>query len=644
MFTSKDYHRLKYHFVRGSCKGEEIEELVGFDSEADTSGRPFLFCFSDGRSCSPENLILFLFENYKNTNFAVWNLKYDSGAVLYDMPPGAIIYGEDGVTIKRFTPGKYELWTTNKTTWKTFQYLPNPYHDGERYPLEFQVEYIPHKFLKLAIGRNFYVKFWDVCQFYQSSLDVAARTYLGERKKDIETKKFTSRYIGKNREKIVQYCIHDATLTARLGNHLLKKLSDFGLRVTALYSQASISFRYFQDNGDIIGISRFISSNAEFLKAAIDSYEGGKFEVISRGYVPLCYEYDIISAYPFEIAFLADISRAKIIKGKRYRPESHYAFMRCRIVIYESVAVPCGLLLENTRIYAIGSYFAAITKGEYEYLISLGAEVEILQGYYVMLDKIQYPYHDRVMRLFELKKEYKKKDTMLYLLCKVMLNGFYGKFAQAIEDWRGDINGGVGFNPIYASVITANVRLKVCKVQNYYKEKCFAVHTDSVILSEPLSKDFAPEAPGLGDFEYVDKGAGLLIACGCYQINEDGAFKGFEPREKKYYGGMSDKERALFSDGKKIYENWYDILKRYKGRTDIPYKALRVESWVEATSKGHFDKINKFQNMPKVISLNADIKRIWKNDAMTAADYLRELHTSEPRTIVQREPPEFWEL
>lgn len=633
MITSELYDRIKYHFIKRRFPGIEIESLVGLDSETLVSGAPFLFCTGDGRAFEPHELYPSLFRYYKNVNFALWNMKFDSGSILYDLPPGAIIYEEDGETIKRFTPGKYELWTTNKTTWS--------YKNETGVPVEITLEYIPHKYLKISESKDSWVKFWDICQFFASGLDAAAKKYLGEKKLEMKSKKFTLEIFEKNRKEIVEYCIRDAELTGKLGNFLLKKIDEFGLRVTALYSQASISFRFFQDNGGIIGIPRYFKRYPDFVKTVIDSYQGGKFEVQTRGYHPAMYEYDLTSAYPREIADLVNIDRADILRSTVFYPDAVYAFLRVKIKITDSVSVPTGIMVNGTRVYAIGEYFVSITKNEYLYYKEIGAEITILDGWYLFVRDIEYPYRENVLKLFRLKSHYKEKgDAALTLLCKLMLNGFYGKFCQLIEDWKGTYRAGVGFNPIYAAVITANVRLKVCRIQNRYKSACLAVHTDSVIMTEPLDPALIFKGE-LGQFEYVDGPApGVLVACGCYQIGDAGAFKGFEPRRVKQYGGSPD-EAAIVGERD---ETWFEILKQYKGKMEIPYKALRVESWIEATSKGHFDKINKFEIHPKNIALNADIKRIWQDDDLCGRDFLAGLIRSEPVVIVQSTPPEYWKF
>ena len=655
MITSELFHRIKYHSMRINTKGRDIAFLQGFDSEATTTGRPFLFGFGDGRHCVPNNLLRTLEDHYLNTDFAVWNLKYDAGAIIYDMPKGGkyvkalkvrykdltaleiktyipnknkTYYRDEtgdlfdwDYTAYNFVPGKIELWTKNTTHWT--------YLNSKNECVTLTVQYVPHKLLKLTWSKDEVIRFWDICQFFESSLDKAAITYLGEGKDAISTKKFTRSFIKHNFDLIKKYCIHDAVLTRKLGNYFLEKLSTFGIRATSLYSSASLSFRYFQDHGDIIDIDRYWKNHRETVKMAIDSYEGGKFEITARGAFPMAHEYDIVSAYPYELANLVDIRFAKVKINAKYEPSAVYGFLRCHISVYEDVALPCGLIINNTRVYAIGSYYITITKNEYEYLLSLNVKVTIITASWLFVENTDYPYRNTVNTLFSLKHEYKKKDPAIYQVIKICLNGFYGKMAQCIKDYKDNYNAGVAFNPFYASVITANCRIRVAQMQNRFKKKCLAVHTDSIILTSPLPE--SELSPVLGSWEHVVSSSGLLIACGCYQIGSVGGYKGFEPHYK------TDPKT-----GEKIYETWNDILSKYPRRKFLPSKTLQVESWVSAVARGHFGTINKFEDVIKKIDLNADIKRVWSKDDMKAGDYLNKLYHSRPRVITQTDPPKYW--
>lgn len=587
MVNSTYWDKIRYKKYK-KFKAESIKELTGIDSESYENGEPFLICLSNGESLKPEQFISYMAEKSHAGHYGAWNLKYDSGSFIYHLPKEQ----------------KIELWEKNFTNYNGCK-----------------IEYIPHKCLKLQWQKSHSVFIWDIMQYYKSSLDKAAKTYLNEGKLDIETKKFTKKYVEEHFETIKKYCIQDALLTQKLGLFLIKKLEEFGIRTTALYSSASLSFVYYADTSKkIVTVHRYFKNYPEVLKIALDSYEGGKFEITARG-VFEGFEYDIVSAYPYEIMNLIDISLARVIKSKEYIPEAQYGFVRVRIKSSGESHLPCGIMMKNVRIYPAGEYYLTITKNEYSYIKDLpGIEVDILEGYWLVVRVEKCPYKKTTLKLFELKDHYKKqKDVMLTNVSKLMLNSFYGKMAQMIEDYKEDINAGIGWNPVYASVITANCRIKVCKIQNELKEKCLAVHTDSVITTCKLDEKYL--GVEIGSYKLEMQGKGLLVACGQYELYDKSAFKGFAP--------MQD-------------DTWEKILERNKEKSIIEYPITKVESWIEAVAKGHFDKINLFTSEIKKININIDQKRTWLKN-IKCKQLLNNLEQSLPKIVCEK-IPEHWKI
>jgi hypothetical protein len=602
MISSADFDRIKYRFPRQHA-GKPIPTLLGLDTEAYDTGEPFIVCLSDGTDFHPRQFpdILFDRDKYVDSHFGVYNLKYDSGALTYFFP----------ATVK------IELWE------KTFADYTSP-ETGTTYRLE----YIPHKALFVyTSGKKKLTKIWDISQFFHQSLDSASKRYLNESKQDIETKKFSRQFVKINYARIKSYCVQDASLTARLANFLVDKLSSFSIKTTALYSAASISYRYFSDNAKPITSWRFWERYPELLKYAMDSYEGGKFEITSRGTLD-GYEYDICSAYPFELRNLVDISLAKVTKSKHFEPDSQYGFLRVRIDNSSARHIPCGIMTSKVRIYPAGTFYLTITKEEYSYLCSLNIHCDILSAYWLHTPTIKYPYRKVIDKLFSLKSHYKGKDTALYTLTKTLMNSYYGKLCQMIENYNEEIVAGIGWNPMYAAIITANTRIAVTRLQNLLQSDCVAVHTDSVITRKPLDPLLVSTTGALGIFELQYKGPCTLVACGQYEIDDKSAFKGFEPIK-------------ITRDGQPIYESWRDILSRNPGKSKFQYPVLRVQSWLDAAAKGKFEKVNYFENTFKEINLNADRKRNWLRKATTDT-LLSGLDPSTHLAVYQDKQPEFW--
>jgi len=570
-----------------------ITNILGLDSEADTRGYPFMFCFSNGITFTLDDIPKIFF-NVDTLHFSTYNLKYDSGNILRCLDKKAM----------------WELWKYGNVKFKGYYF-----------------EYIPHKNLMIQKGRV-RKRIWDIAQFYKMSLDKAGKKYLNRGKIEISTKKFTKKYIEKNYKEIKKYCIADAELCADLSEFLIEKLKTFDINTTALYSYASLSMQYFKDMSKIVDVSRLYRAYPELIKFAIDSYQGGKFEVTGKGHFNNSYEYDIVSAYPYQIKNLPDLQFCKVVKDKKYQKDAYYGFLRCKIEIGDYINISHGLLDSNTRVYPIGLYHVTITKNEYDYYKSQGVKIKILSAYWIFIDNPVFPYRKVIDNLFKIKHDYKGKDITIYNLAKYIMNSFYGKTCQLITkvSRKTDekyLDAGTAFNPIHASVITANTRLQVTELQNIMGADCLAVHTDSIMSKKKIPDKYITNE--LGGFEYVDNGDTIIIACGCYQVNDTKAFKGFNPKKR----------------GHKI-EDWYTLLEKHYNDMYINYSDLVVPSWYECSFRGDFEKINLFTKREKKILLNADIKRIWERDNLKGKNYLKNNYIGEHRIVVNSKKPVYW--
>ena len=569
-----------------------LDNLVGIDSEAYRDGTTFMFCTSAGESIRPTELFDVIFSpKYEGSNFVTWNLKYESGAILKMLPRKEL----------------KELQAHHKTI---FMY-------GKR---KFHIKYVPHKCLifresKFA-GRT--TRFWDISPFYgRIKLNTAAKTYLEKEKDDVDPNLFTPEYVDKNYAMIEHYCIQDAILTKDLADLWIKKFSATKVPVTSLYSEASISFAYFSQHTEIVTPYEFWENNRTLLRYAFESYEGGKFLITQRGSFS-GYEYDISSAYPAEIADLVDIRHADVIYSKKYCYEAMYGFLRVRVSFSDpDIHLPCGIF-KKLRLYPMGTYFLTITKQEYDYITTKlpSVSVDIISAAWLIVDRRIYPYRDIVNELYELKSQYKKTDPLRSKNYKIILNGFYGKLAQCLETETGTYTAGQGWNPIYASVITANTRIAVTRLQNYLGPNCIAVHTDSIMSTVPIPNECI--GSGLGAFELVESGPIVLVACGIYEINGQCALKGFRKN----------------SITKILAEN--------PDKTKITLKYLHVESWLQAMAQNHdISNINLFSTLPKILRLNCDTKREWP-DNMTSTQFLTTRQKSSPLIEKMDSYPAYW--
>jgi len=536
-------------------------EVYGIDTEADTTGVCFMICTSEGDTWSPAEFPDCLFtRRYRGKNFVAYNLKYDAGALL------------QGLSFKDLKT----LQTTDQVTVGLYTY-----------------KIIANKLLSIRKGKNT-VHIYDIASFFKTSLNVAAKKFINKEKLDIDTTQFTERYINKHWEYISQYCIKDALLTKHLAEALIKMFESFGVYPRKLYSVAYVAYQYFSNKCPYVHVRRYWDNYREVLDFAMKSYNGGKFEVTEKG-TGYYYEYDLVSAYPYEISNLVDIRDARIVESKDYRQDAVYAFLDCSIQIPFHIYSPVALKKRQLNFYPVGEYRKVITKTEYEYLIEQGCDITIRKGYWLHKTYLTYPYRDEIRRLARLKGKYKKSGKkMEYYVVKIFQNSFYGKFVQLIYK-DGFYKAGASWNPIYGSVITANCRVRMSQLQQEHPE-IVAVHTDSIISTAKLDYGLSDS---LGDLSYEVEGEGVILGSGIYQIGHKSRFRGFNTT-KPLLDMLPKRGKKLNMTKKRPY-SWREVAHRGLALTDI----------------------NRFDDMPRALNLNFDSKRIWLDDYNSYGEVLK---------------------
>ncbi len=538
-------------YNRPNTKQQSIEPL-GLDTEAYTTGECFMIALSTGEVFKPEELPdCFFSRSLRGRHFVCYNLKYDMGALLQRLP----------------IENLEELRSKDKTVYDSFSYSA-----------------IGYKCLTIRKGKNS-VHFWDMLNFYQMRLEDAAILYLDNRKMEEEVSLFSPEYVRDNWGQISTYCIHDAKLVEALALVIIKRFESYGVYPKKLYSVAYISYQYFRTHTPYVTVRKYWDRYKELLQFSLYAYAGGKFEVTQKG-PGYYYEYDIISAYPAEIRNLVDITWARVVQSSKYRKEAVYGFLQVNVSIPFDMYTPTVCKRHGVNVYAVGEYSTYCTKQEYEYLIASGADVTILDAWWIHVDNKQYPYRTEIDRLMSLKERFKSEGKELDLhTVKLLMNSLYGKFVQLIkteEGWKASSC----WNPIYAAVITANCRIKMSNLQSIYAT-ITAVHTDSVLSTARLPFD---KKGAIGDLIFETEGAGIILGAGIYEIGSKVKFRGF-------HGAL------LLSE----------VIPQAKRKLKIMYN--HAYTWREVAFRGwDSSNINLFDELPKVININFDHKRLWIDD------------------------------
>jgi len=72
---------------------------------------------------------------------------------------------------------------------------------------------------------------------------------------------------------------------------------------------------------------------------ARNSFYGGRFELIKRGYIGECYLYDLNSAYPHALTSLPDIINGRWFESKKIHSKSKLGFFFIECIISDKVKI-----------------------------------------------------------------------------------------------------------------------------------------------------------------------------------------------------------------------------------------------------------------------------------------------------------------
>lgn len=455
-----------------------------------------------------EEICSFLIYGYERGKFMTWNLGFDAQAILKYLPAETLI----------------ELYDNNDIEYG-----------------EYKVLYIPRKLLKLTHNKHI-ATIYDLAQYFEKEpLDKVAANYLNDKKHhNIKVMNFKNHQLDWSEERLLSllqdpelqaYCIQDAILVKNLGDLLLNSIYEtLNLHPTSFTSSARL--------GELKTIDWLIENNdvrqAKYSKAtkhhkqwdlkydqwgdpkmkpnypyfnpktlvgkyATIATRGGLFLTMQRGHFNEVTDLDIASAYPNSLRNFPNWSNGDFIEiysNKDVLNSDYYGWIyakfNCKWIPFDTNkheifvdnidGIDVNIQVPNKLIvYPTGEREQFITLAEYLFMKQYQFPCNIIHGYIWRhnLDKQQHinPF-GWIDNIFILKQK-SKKGTMVYLLCKIAMNGAYGKTIQIIGKWKPI------YNPFYGSYTTAETRIQVTKfiLDNNLESKLINIATDGVLLN-----------------------------------------------------------------------------------------------------------------------------------------------------------------
>lgn len=555
----------------------EMNDCISYDSET-YKGFCKLLASSKGKyilNPTFKECLDFLYSNcrYKQTYHFFFNIDFDISAIIKLARADFSSLKEFNIFLKKLLAGNQVIFQDYKITW------------------------IKEKLFVLKKNKkNIY--FTDINNFLHMKLDKAIKEYVDNTlSKDKISGKLLNEsldYWNQNLDDIIKYCIKDCILTNKLGKVLIDNIEKAGIELPRfLISSASLSKQHFRLHCKIPSI-HYIPKCV--LQASYDSYAGGRFEIFKRGYFKNAYLYDIVSEYPTKIRDLPSLKYGYWNRVNSVNKKEVIGFYKARIFIPPEVEIsPMVFTKNDVNLWITGYQEAWFTW--YDLDLMRKDIIEIVIGYeYISNHYEYYPFREVIDDLAFKKEKYKAENNKIMILpVKLTMNAFYGttleKHEKILKNGKKIIEGGVLFNPVYASIITSYGRWRLMKdIKPINYKHILAFHTDSVISKIKLKE--LEIGTSLGKWSLEASGKCLIINTGMYQISN-----------KKC------KSRGI---PHKFIKNWFKFASQNK---DIAIKEFKKEKMIkirEALKQDkHLARLNLMDNVKRSVDINSDKKRTW---------------------------------
>lgn len=582
--------------------GYDTETLDGYCKLICDSEHNYCYIGADSYKSNDEiltEILTFLSRNAGKTALRwFYNLNYDFRAIIKYLDTDKLL----------------ELYNTNETTFK-----------------DFTISYLPSKFFRITKNKHSNT-FYDIAHFFAGGLDENAEMYLGMNKtKGIDRKILGSdrNFWKENKFMIIDYCIQDCILTAKLGDLFYSNLwNEIKFNPKNPYSAGSISQEFFINNSAFIPVIDGLPE--DILRLHQNYYRGGRIEVLKKGFFKKLESYDLKSAYPSIMVNLLDYTNGKWINSKEFDDKItgiyriKYRWLNSDIGVFPHT-------VNNLTIYPnIISNYVETVINEQE-LIFLDkhrndCDFEVLEGYQFIPYTEKYPYRDCILNLFEQKEiAEEEKDENKRMIYKLFINSIYGKTAEAIFNKQsGKYETGRLYNPIYANRITSLTRLKLMEASYNIASSVVGFSTDSILTEKPISNRFISNSLGHFTHEYTAFDSVVLMSGIRYIQTID---------EKKNELKIKQKLRGFTNDIKKM--NLKELLEANKNESiidtyiDKPLTLFQSLAYNDLTK----EDINIFKPTLKKLDINGDLRRLWKDNFINAEDCLNRNISSNPLPI-----------
>jgi hypothetical protein len=414
--------------------------------------------------------------------------------------------------LRKRNPGE-EVRGPHYVWWKGCR-CPNPCHH-----LPYSLNFQGSKF-SVRQGKRKRV-IWDIFKFYQGKFVTALEDWkVGDQalykrmKRMKDARSEFDKVYEESPQSIRAYCLEECACMAQLAHKLVDAHKAAGLELRSFYGAGSTASAMLK----VMGIREQMKAPIPEMKMAVASaFFGGRFENSVVGPIrEKVYNWDIASAYPYQITFLPCL-----LHGRWERSSKRKELTNCRTAVVQysmrgrSKFEDWGPFPYRTQdgsiCFPVESGGGWVWKDEYIEGEKLFPNVKFVESWNY--------YTDCDCQPFKKMPEYYRERVRIGkegpgIVLKLGTNASFGKLAQSV--------GNAPYNNwIWAGMITSGCRAQILRALGQHKDRAnmLMVATDGIYTREkldmPAPRDtgtFGLEKPALGAWEGKEVDRGVFIA------------------------------------------------------------------------------------------------------------------------------------
>jgi hypothetical protein len=501
----------------GSHHPVKSDNLLAIDGEGvtDSNGihRYILLAASDGSCVESSDLSTIDCFNYllslpsKDHLIVGFALNYDFNMMLKD-----VVDSPDKLT---------QLWTDGETMWRGYN-----------------ISWIPTKKFSISYQSQS-VTVWDAFGFFQCSFVNALKQWkIGtddEIARILSMKESRGTFTEAEYAQIKAYCFDEVRLMVLMMQKLLDTCTEQGIKLGSYHGAGSIASALLSKHH----IKQYLDDppSEEIYQASLHAYFGGRFEISRIGLSPeVCYNYDIRSAYPYQITKLPCLKHGTWTWVNYDQIETISTTGMYHIYWELDWFDDIGQFTPFPRRSSTGRIgYPADGEGWYwgdelsAALEMFPNDIVVFEGYVYHQECDHVPFH-WVEDLYNERNRLKEAGNFGQMILKLGMNSLYGKMAQTI--------GAKDRKPAYqsfiwAGIITSGTRAQILRAIRISSDSVISIATDGIISTKKLSLNISTN---LGGWEESREITNLFfIQPGMYSYTVDGRSisrtRGFSPKE-----------------------------------------------------------------------------------------------------------------